>query len=63
MKLKYDKETDILYIRLNDLKIVESDEKNGVIIDYSEKGEVVAIEVLEASKNENTPLKVEYEVA
>jgi len=34
MKLKYDKETDILYIRLNDLKIVESDEKNGVIIDY-----------------------------
>ncbi len=63
MKLKYDKETDILYIRLNDLKIVESDEKNGVIIDYSEKGEVVAIEVLEASKNENTPLKVGYEVA
>ncbi len=63
MKLKYDKETDILYIRLNDLKIVESDEKNGVIIDYSEKGEVVAIEVLAASKNENTPLKVEYEVA
>ena len=62
MKLKYDKETDILYIRLNDLKIVESDEKNGVIIDYSEKGEVVAIEVLAASKNENTPLKVEYEV-
>lgn len=63
MKLKYDKETDILYIRFNNLKIVESDEKNGVIIDYSEKGEVVAIEVLAASKNENTPLKVEYEVA
>ena len=63
MKLKYDKETDILYIRLNDLKIVESDEKIGVIIDYSEEGEVVAIEVLAASKNQNTPLKVEYEFA
>ena len=63
MKLKYDKETDILYIRLNDLKIVESDEKNGVIIDYSEEGEVVAIEVLAASENQNTPLKVEYEFA
>jgi uncharacterized protein YuzE len=63
MKLKYDKETDILYIRLNDLKIVASDEKNGVIIDYAEKGEVVAIEVLAASKNENASLKVEYEVA
>ncbi len=55
MKLKYDKETDILYIRLKDLKIVESDEKNGVIIDYAEKGEVVAMEVLAASKNENAP--------
>ncbi len=63
MKLKYDKETDILYIRLNDKKIVESEEKNGVIIDYSENGEVVAIEILAASKNENAPLKVEYEVA
>jgi uncharacterized protein YuzE len=63
MKLKYDKETDILYIRLNDLKIVESDEKNGVIIDYSEEGKVVAIEVLAASKNQNSPLKVEYEFA
>jgi len=63
MKLKHDKETDILYIRLNDLKIVESDEKNGVIIDYSAKGKVVAIEVLSASKNENSPLKVEYEIA
>jgi uncharacterized protein YuzE len=63
MKLKYDKETDILYIRLNDLKITESDEKNGVIIDYSINGEVVAIEVLAASKNEHSPLKLEYEVA
>jgi uncharacterized protein YuzE len=63
MKLKYDKKTGILYIRLNDLKIVESDEKKGVIIDYAEKREVVAIEVLAASKNENTPLKVEYEIA
>ncbi len=63
MKLKYDKETDILYIRLNDLKISESDEKNGVIIDYSIDGEVVAIEVLDASKNEHSPLKLEYEVA
>jgi uncharacterized protein YuzE len=63
MKLKYDKETDILYIRLNDLKISESDEKNGVIIDYSIDGEVVAIEVLAASKNKHSPLKLEYEVA
>lgn len=27
MKVKYDKETDILYIRLSDLAIAESDEE------------------------------------
>ena len=37
MKIKYDKETDILYIKLNDLAIDESDEANkGIILDYTE---------------------------
>ena len=39
MKVKYDKETDILYIRFSDLQIDESDEdKKGVILDYSADG-------------------------
>ena len=62
MKVKYDKETDILYIRLSDLSIEESDEdKKGVILDYSADGELVGIEVLNASKSAIQTSKVEYE--
>ena len=42
MKVKYDKEVDILYIRLNDEPISESEEnKPGVILDYAKDGSVV----------------------
>ena len=64
MKVKYDKETDILYITLSDDKIVEYDEeKNGFILDYSINGNLVGIEVLNASKSSINPAKIEYEVA
>lgn len=64
MKVKYDKETDILYIRLSDLKVDESDEdKKGVILDYSADGQLVGIEVLNVSKTSVQPSKVEYEFA
>ncbi len=64
MKVKYDKETDILYIRLSDLSIEESDEdKKGVILDYSAGGELVGIEVLDASKLAIQTSKVECEFA
>lgn len=39
MKIKYDKETDILRIRFNENPIAESDEqKDGLIIDYDLDG-------------------------
>ncbi len=64
MKVKYDKETDILYIRLSDIAIDESDEdKDGIILDYSANGQLVGIEVLNASKTVIEPSKVEYEYA
>lgn len=64
MKVKYDKETDILYIKLSDLQIDESDEeKKGVILDYAEDGSLVGIEILNASKSTLSPTKVEYEFA
>ena len=64
MKVKYDKETDILYIRLSDIAVDESDEdKDGVILDYSANGQLVGIEVLNASKTTIEPSKVEYEYA
>ena len=64
MKVKYDKETDILYITLSEDAIAESDEeKKGFILDYSKNGNLVGIEILNASKSSINPAKVEYEVA
>lgn len=64
MKVKYDKEVDILYISLNQEAIKESDEaKPGIIIDYSANGSIVGIEILNASQKMPQPSKVEYEVA
>lgn len=64
MKVKYDQEVDILYIQFSEEKIGESDEdKPGIIIDYNDAGNIVAIEVLNASKKMAEPMKLEYEVA
>ncbi|MFN5628624.1 MAG: DUF2283 domain-containing protein [Bacteroidota bacterium] len=64
MKVKYDKEADVMYIYLNEEVIKESDEsKQGIIIDYSENGSIVGIEIIDASKKMSQPSKVEYEVA
>lgn len=42
MKVKYDKEVDIVYIQLNDSEVSESDEsREGVILDYDAHGNIV----------------------
>ena len=62
MKVKYNKEMDILYLSFSDKAVYESDEeKKGVILDYAKNGQIVGIEVLNASKRVETPAKVEYE--
>ena len=64
MKVKYDKEVDILYIKLSDLPIKESDEdKPGVILDYAADGSVVGLEILNASIKMPHPNVLEHEVA
>jgi uncharacterized protein YuzE len=64
MKVKYDKEVDILYIKLNDKPIDESDEdKPGIILDYAKDGSVVGIEILNASSKMSQPNVLEHEVA
>ena len=63
MKIKYDKEVDILYIVFSKEKIAESDEeKSGIILDYGKDGSIVGIEILDASKRMKNPTRVEYEV-
>ena len=54
MKIKYDKETDAIYVILSSDKIVESEEKlKDVIIDYNDRDEVVAIEILNVKENQH----------
>ncbi len=63
MKVTYDPEVDVLRILLSNAPIEESDEnKPGVILDYDKDGNVVGLEVLEASKRISNPRSVEYAV-
>jgi uncharacterized protein YuzE len=60
----YDRETDSLTIILNNAEIVESDEdKPGVILDYDAKGNIVSIEILDASQRVVKPTQMIYEMA
>jgi uncharacterized protein YuzE len=58
MKLKVDRENDAIYLRLDDSKIIESEEvEKGIILDYNEAGNVVGIEILNISKRSD---KINY---
>jgi uncharacterized protein YuzE len=47
MRIKVDNESDTLYFRLDEDKIVESEEvRPGVILEYDKKGRVVGVEFL-----------------
>ncbi len=63
MKAIYDARTDALSIVLNaDVAIAESDEeKPGVILDYAENGNLVSLEILDASKMVTEARKIEFE--
>jgi len=64
MKVIYDPEVDVLQIILSNAPVEESDEdKPGVILDYDKDGNVVGIEILDASKRMENPRSVEYAVA
>ena len=50
MRLKVEKEHDTLYLRLDEGKVVESEEVlPGVILDLDKKGRVVGVEFLKIS--------------
>lgn len=64
MKVTYDPEVDVLRILLSNAAIEESDEdKRGVILDYDVSGNLVCIEILDASKRMENPRSLEYAVA
>lgn len=64
MKVNYDRETDTLTIIFSEAPIVESDEdKPGMILDYDAKGNLVSLEILDASSRVSVPSKIEYQVS
>ena len=64
MKVKYDQEVDVLTIEFSDAPVEESDrDKPGVILDYDKDGNIVGMEILNASKRVQNPKSVEYAVA
>ena len=63
MKAAYDARTDTLSIILKaDAEVAESDEdKPGVILDYDENGDLVSLEILDASKRVTDARRIEFE--
>ena len=64
MKVFYDQTADTLTIIFTETPVVESDEdKPGVILDYDDKGNLVSLEIMDASRRVSVPSKIEYEVS
>jgi len=64
VKVKYDPRVDVLRILFSNAPIEESNEdKPGVILDYDKNGNLVGIEILDASTRIENPCAVEYAVA
>jgi len=63
MRVIYDSETDTLTVVFIDTQVVESDEdKPGVILDYDGSGNLVSLEILDASRRVGLPTQIEYQV-
>lgn len=63
MKVSYDGTTDTLSVILKDnTPVAESDEdKPGIILDYDAGGNLVSLEILDASKRVTEARKVEFQ--
>lgn len=63
MRVIYDSETDTLAVIFADAPVAESDEdKPGVILDYDAAGNLVSLEILDASRRVGLPTQIEYQV-
>ncbi|HEU4343677.1 MAG TPA: DUF2283 domain-containing protein [Candidatus Binatia bacterium] len=65
MKVLYDSHTDTLSVILKDnVTVHESDEdKPGVILDYDRDGNLISLEILDASKRVTDIRKVDFQLA
>ena len=65
MKVTYDSRTDTLSVIFKDeTPVAESDEdKPGVILDYDDEGNLVSLEILDASSRVSDTRKIEFQTA
>jgi uncharacterized protein YuzE len=65
MKITYDSHTDTLTMILKEgVAVAESDEdKPGVILDYDQNGDLISLEVLDASRRVSEAQRVEFQTA
>jgi uncharacterized protein YuzE len=64
VKINYDPDVDVLRIIFSNAPVEESDEeKPGIILDFDKSGNVVGMEILNASQRMENPRTVEYAVA
>lgn len=64
MKAVCDYNTDTLTVIFSETPVAESDEdKEGVILDYDASGNLVSVEILDASKRVAVPRSVTLELA
>jgi uncharacterized protein YuzE len=65
MKVRYDAHTDTLRVILREgVAVAESDEgKPGVILDYDEEGNLLGLEVLDASRRVTEARSVDFQLA
>ena len=65
MRVSYDPRTDTLSLILKEnARVAESDEdKPGVILDYDEHGDLVSMEILDASRRVTEARKMDFQIA
>jgi uncharacterized protein YuzE len=63
MKVTYDEHTDTLTVVFRDgVPVAESDEdKPGVILDFDEQGNLISLEILDASRRVAEPRRIEFQ--
>jgi len=63
MKVIYDSATDTLTVIFAEAPVAESDEdKPGIVLDYDASGNLVSLEILDASRRVGLPTQIEYQV-